>query len=227
MATNRSVLDRALEMQGQVRRLDADASVEQAAKSTAQRVRELESALADLASAVRLAQALTRYSGTEVPLGDIHGGMSELQRQASAGLPKDRVVDTARKKVSASVTGLAERSQEVWRSWTAAAFAGIPVNRIAGLDPAHQRAVRTMVDELGRLRRKPKTTLTDVVEFGTKHADVLEELAAAADASDELLALLARFDNQTITLRDITDADIALLREHGMDGEIEIRRKQG
>ncbi|MEU4517447.1 hypothetical protein AB0F52_01880 [Amycolatopsis sp. NPDC024027] len=227
MATDGSVLGRALDMQAQVRRLDADASLEQAAKSTAQRVRELESALADLASAVRLARALTRYSGTEVALGDIHGGLPELQRQASAGLPKDRTVDTARRRVSASVTGLADRCQEAWRAWTAAAFADIPTNQIAGLDSAHQRAVRVMIDELGRLRKKPRPMLVDVVDFGTKHADVLEELAAAADTSDELLALLARVDNQPVTLRDITDEDIALLREHGMDGEIEMRRKQG
>jgi hypothetical protein len=227
MDTDESVLDRALGMHAEVRRLDASASAEQAAKSTAQRVRELESALADLASAVRLAQVLTKYSGTEVTLGDIHSGMAELQRQASTGLPKDRAVDTAKKRVSASTTDLAEKSREAWRAWTAEAFTGIPANRIAGLDPAHQRTVRTMVDALGQLRRKPKPTVTDVVEFGTKHADVLEELAAAADASDELLALLTRFDAQPITLRDITDADIALLREHGMDGEIEIRRKQG
>jgi hypothetical protein len=227
MDTDDSVLGRALQMQAEVRRLDANATAEQAARSTAQRVRELESALGDLASQVRFAQALAKYSGTDVALGDIHDGMSELQRQASTGLPKDRAVDTARRRVSASTAQLAERGQGAWRTWTISAFDGIPTNRIAGLDPAGQRAVRTMVTELGQLRKKPKPLLVDVVEFSTKHAGVLEELAAAAEASDELLALLARFDAKPIMLRDITDADIALLRVHGMENEIEIRRKQG
>ncbi|MFI9811654.1 hypothetical protein [Saccharothrix variisporea] len=225
MDEDNSVLGRALRMQAEIRRLDASASAEQAAKSTAQRVRELESALADLTAQVRLARALSKYSKADVPLGDIHGGLAELQRQASTGLPKDRAVDTARRRVASSVAELAQRSQEVWRAWTTTAFEAVPANRLAGLDPARQRATRTMVEQLAQLRRKSKPAITDVVEFGTKHAEVLEELAAAADASDELLALLARFATTPITLRDITDEEIALLREHGMDGEIEIRRK--
>ncbi|CAM2923652.1 hypothetical protein SAXI111661_08535 [Saccharomonospora xinjiangensis] len=226
MATGGSVLDRALEMQGQVRRLDADASREQLAKSIAQRVRELEDALSKLDSMVQFAQAVSKYSGTQVHLGDLHVGMSELQRQAgSTGLPKERVVETARRRVLASANSLAERSQEAWHAWITEAFTRIPTNRIAGLDPARQQAVRAMVDELGRLGRRNNPTERDVEAFGTKHAAILEELAAARHVPDELLELLSRFGSHPITLRDITDAEIALLREHGMDGEIEIRRK--
>ena len=224
--TGCSILERALRMQAEVRRLDASAGTEQAARSTAQRVGELETALAGLTRHVQVGQKLARYTGVEVDLDEVHDGLAELQRHAAVGLPKDRVVATARRKVDASANRLADRNQQAWRRWTAAAYAEIPTNRSAGLDREHQALVREMIIELARLRDRPNPAVTDIAEFSAKHAAVLQELEVAAVAPDELLALLARLDSRTTTLRDLTDPDIELLREHGIDGEIEIRRMQ-
>ncbi len=221
----RSILERAQRMQAEVRRLDASAGAEQAARSTAQRVGELETALGDLAAHVRVGQALAAHASVEVALDDVRDGLAELQRHAAVGLPKDRVVSAARRKVDATAERVADRNQRAWHEWTTAAHAQIPANRLAGLDREHQATARRLIVELGRLRDRPKPTVTDIAEFSAKHAAVLEELAAAADASDELLELLSRLDARTTTLRDLTDADIALLREHGMDNEVEVRRK--
>jgi hypothetical protein len=225
--TGESVYDKALRLRAEIRRIDEGASAEQAARSAAHRVQELRSALADLTSQVSLARALTRYSETEVPLGDVRNGLFELQQRASTGLPSDQAFDAARRKVTASAEDLARRSQEVWRTWTSTSVDNLPTNRMAGLDQARQRSTRQAVDQLAALRKRTKPSSSDVVEFHNTLDAVLDELAAAKNAPDELLDLLTRFDGQQMTLRDITDSEIALLREHGMDSEIEIRRKQG
>lgn len=227
MTTVESVFDKALRLRAEIRRIDEGASAEQAVRSAAHRVQELRSALADLTSQVSLARALTRYSGTAVALGDVHNGLVELQRRASTGLPSDQAFDAARKKVTASADALARRSQEVWRTWTSASVDSLPTSRMAGLDQVRQRSTRQAVDELVALRKRTKPSSSDVVEFHSTLDTVCVELAAAENAPDELLDLLVRFDGRQVTLRDITDAEIALLREHDMDDEIEIRRKQG
>ncbi|MCG8917387.1 hypothetical protein L6E12_16500 [Actinokineospora sp. PR83] len=222
-----SLLEKAERFRAEVRRIDEGASAEQAARSATQRIQELRSALADLTAQVSLARALARCSGVPLPLGDVHSGLDELRRKASTGLPADQAFNTARKKVRAATEDLAQRAQQTWRTWTASAVDSLPLNRMAGLDRAKQRAVQAALTELNVLRKRSTPSATDVNEFSGKHGTVLDHLAAAADAPEELLALLARFDSRVLTLRDITDSDIALLREHGMDGGIEIRRVQG
>ncbi|ATE52693.1 hypothetical protein [Actinosynnema pretiosum] len=226
MSTAESLLEKARRLQSEARRLSADALVEQDTNRTARRVREVDNSLTKLETQVNLARTLNAQAGAGITLDMASDGLESLQKHASTGLPSNEAFEAARKKIEKTETALRQLVESHWKTWAAQQVKALPTNRLPGLNDSTQVKARKSLSELRVLAQKPPTR-ADVAVFKQEHASASELLAEAGELPDELLELLNRFAAGPLALRAVTDGDIALLRQHGVDGEIEIRRKQG
>lgn len=225
MPEDRSVLDKALSLQSEARRLDFGRKDEQQAQRIRERVHDMRAALGDLRIQVRLARVLKQRTGMGVDLSNLDTGRRELARKAAGGLPSDRSFNTANQKIKETTESLSREIMETWKGWAESQLSLLPVNRISMLGRARQAEVRSALGRLREYARSSRVTATDISLFTTEYEGLKDELDRAPDAPEPLLALLDRLSGRALTLRDVTDEEIAFLRQYSMDQEIEVRRR--
>lgn len=227
MTDRAPVRDKALRLQGEVRRLEAGAQEEGQANRIARRVAEVDAALARLAGHVRAVRALQRHTTVTITLSGLEAGRDDLARRAAGSIPGDAAFTAARRKVEARAGELATEIQAKWKAWADERLSALPTGGIAMLHIARQDPARATVKRLRALAAAPAVTAADIAEFATSCAGLKEELDEAGDAPEALLDLIDRLSRTAVPLRAVSDEEIALLREYAMDGEIELRRKSG
>jgi hypothetical protein len=220
------VRDRALKLQNEVRRLEAGAQGEGQARRVAQRVDEIQSALSILSGHARAARTLRRLTTVaDVSLAGLGAGRDDLARRAAGSIPSDSAFTAAKRKIEAASGDLAKEIQAAWKPWADEQLSALPDRRIATLDPARQPQARVTLRSLRSLAAAASVTALVITDFTSTYEGLAEELGEAADVPEELLAVLDRLSRNLITLRDISDDEVALLRAYQMDGDIELRRK--
>jgi len=220
------VRDRALKLQNEVRRLEAGAQGEGQAKRVARRVDEIQSALAVLSGHARAARTLRRLTtAADISLAGLGAGRDDLARRAAGSIPSDSAFTAAKRKIETSSSSLAKEIQAAWKAWADERLSALPDRRIAMLDQARQAQARATLRNLGGLAAAASVTTPVITEFTSAYEGLEDELGEAADVPEELLAVLDRLSRNLITLRDISDDEVALLRAYHMDGDIELRRK--
>ena len=97
-----SVLDKAVKLQSESRRLEAGAEGQDQANRVARRVAEIEAALARLSGLVRAARALRQHTTADVSLAGLDAGRGDLARRAAGSIPSDSAFIAARRKVDST-----------------------------------------------------------------------------------------------------------------------------
>ncbi len=220
-----SVLAKALMLQSEARRLDLGRKDEQEARRVLERVGNLRDALAGLRMQIRLAQAVEDATGSKVDISGMDRGRAEFVRKAADGLPGNPAFNIANRKIGEVIDILSDAIAKRWQAWAADQLAVLPESRIAMLEQARQTETRTAVKSLKTYAASPPTT-ANVTAFMTHYQRVKQELDKAPDTPVALSALLERLSTRVLTLRDVTNEEITLLRQYAMDLEIEVRRKR-
>jgi hypothetical protein len=218
MTEDLSVLQKAQRLQGETRRLDASAKEQAEAQRVTARTQEIRAALEKLTRQIEIAQSLKQQApAADISLQRLDDGRASLAAKGS--LPSDSAFVAARRKIEETAGRLSQEIQEAWNRWTSEQLESLATSRIPMLEPDRQEETRLVLDELKRAIRShnPNPAL-----FAAKSDRLRKMLEGAREAPGQLVSLLNRLP---LTLRDLADADIALLREHGLDGEIEVRRK--
>lgn len=226
--TQMSVYEKAKLLEDHASRIaDGEESQRQAAR-VATRLMELRSQLNQLRSQLAVAQALqARGAGLDIDLSSIDDGRAGFERSLGpSGLPSNQVFNTAKKKAQVVADRLGEANQAAWSVWTAQLLEELPVARISMLlDPGAEKQASARHAELERLA-KGKASQDSITNFAVTHAGLAELLQDAQDPPQALAVLLDRLREQSgLTLRDVTDEEIALIREYGMDAHISLKRK--
>jgi len=214
-------------LQGEVRRLEAGAQDEGQAKRVARRVAEIQSALVSLSAQARAARTLHRHTTAAVNLTGLDAGRDDLARRAAGSIPSDPAFVAARRKIEGTTSRLAAEIQAVWKAWANEQLSTLPVRRIAMLEPAQEASAQARLKSLRNLAAVKNVTASDIAEYASTYEGLLDELSEAMDVPETLLTVLHRMSRGVITLRELGDDEIALLRQYRMDGEIELRRKNG
>lgn len=206
---------------------DGEDSQRQATRVSS-RLLELRSQLNQLRSQLAVTQALqSRGAGLDIDLSGIDDGRAGFERSLGpSGLPSNQVFNTAKKKTQAVTDRLAEENQAAWSAWTEQLLADLPLARISMLVEleAEKQASRRQL-ELERIARG-KASKEDITTFATTYAGLAELLQDTQDPPEALVDLLNRLREQPgLTLSDVTDEEIALLRECRMDAHITLKRK--
>ena len=230
MSGTTSVLEKARAMTAEADRIRQGAEAEHDAARVSQRVDETLELLQQLRQLTGAARRLHAVSGSQwVDLSGLDGGRAAFARHASSGLPSNQVFTAAKQKIKDVISRLSTQLGAAWSQWTAERIAGLPLARISLLPPDEQQSARSRRDELAKLARNARNTLptsTDVSLFASAATILDETLSQLADPPQEVLALLERLGKRPpLTLGELSDEDITLLRQADVADQIEVRRR--
>ena len=222
-----SVLDKAVKLQSESRRLETGAEGQAQANRVARRVAEIETALTRLSALARTARTLQAHTTAQVSLAGLDAGRHDLARRAAGSIPSDSAFVAARRKVESAGHALAAAIQVAWTEWADGQMAALPDDRIAMLEIARQARARITLKTLRGLAGEAGVTAAGIAEFTSAYAGLREELDGARDVPQTIVGLLDSLSRRAVTLQDVTDDQIALLRELGLGREIQLRRTGG
>lgn len=224
-----SVLELAQEVTRQANRIKQDAEAEQQATRVLQRVDTVQKALAGLETAVAAALRLHAASGQQfVSLEKLDEGRESFATSVAnaGGIPRNEVFTTAANRISGATKRVTTELAAGWAQWTAREVAGIPRMRISLLDQAEQQAPRERWDSLLKTA-KVATPARDHINSFKSDLDYLHDvLDSLPDPPGAVLEILERLGQRRgMTLAELTDEEIAVLREAGVADQIEVRRR--
>ncbi|GIH72020.1 hypothetical protein [Sphaerimonospora thailandensis] len=226
MTDSISVLDKADILRGEVRRLELGQQGEQQAQRVRQRVQAVRTALGQLDSQLRVARAVVKETAHDIDLSSVSHGHNELARRAEGGaLPSDSAFNAAKQKIEKAAASIREAAYEVWRAWAAERIGALPTHRLPMLKQADLAQARARLNELRKIASSNSLAAPDVGIFVNILRQLSDELHHAPDVPIELVSVLDRLTRQTLTLKDLLDEEIQLLRRFSIDHEIEVRRK--
>lgn len=224
--TDLSVYDKAVQLQNRARQIAVGSVGEKEATRVLSRTKELRVALAELRTQVELNHTLALLGAAhKADLSGIESARSAFERKAVNGLPSDTVFNTARRKVQEFAGKFKSNNGEAWATWATAQLADLPLARVPMLSSDERAAARNREKELRQAVATRNLSKTDVTLFSSTYTLLAESLRDKSDPPSELLDLLALLEKRpSPTLRDISDADIALLRQFEMDLHITLQR---
>jgi hypothetical protein len=222
-----SVLEKAQAMTAEAARLREGEKGEQDAARISQRVDEVTVALQGLGRVVGAVERLHTVSGTRtVELSGLDEGRATFAGRAKAGLPSNQVFTAARQKINGVISRLSEQLGSAWAQWTSEQLTGLPLIRIPLLDADQQKTARERRDELVKLAKIAVPSSADVGTFQSTAGLLRDTLSEVAPPPPEILTLLQHLgERPPMTLDQLTDDDIGLLRQAGIADQIEVRRR--
>lgn len=220
-----SVLEKAQALQAEANRLREGEAAHNEAIRVSNRVDEILAALATLRQVVATARRLQSVAETPIDVFGVDDGRAVFARLASSGLPPNPVFTTAKKKIDGASARIGQEVAAAWATWTGEQISALPLIRIALLPSQAQATARKAKDELQKLARKPAPTSEDTDLFLAAHTIAAGLLGTVTDPPPEVLELLHRLgERPALTLRDVTDEQLALLRAADIDDQIELKR---
>lgn len=223
-----SVYYKATQVQSHARRLSQGSAGERETQRIARRLTDLRAALSTLRKHVEVAHELNALGwGKLVDLSDADTGRAAFASKAGPGtLPPDPVFKTAIQKVKTIAERIDQDTRTAWTDWATTCIDELPLSRIPMLQPETQRPAREKRTHLERAAQSETISRTDIALFTVTLRALSELLQQADDPPDELSTLLDRLSQRPpVTLHEVTDEQIALLRQHGMDDQIGLLRK--
>ncbi|MEU2661923.1 hypothetical protein [Micromonospora sp. NPDC007220] len=218
-----SVLDKARALTAEANRLREGSEAEDNAKRVLTQAEELSGTLERLRRLVEAARAL-RAQGVDFDLERVDDGRERFSRLATDGLPSVQAIVGARRTVDAVLQRTRAALTQIWLQWASERIAELPVQRLAVLSAAEQRAEQSTLGELKSLSKIDVPHAREISSFAAAHAGLKEALDNLREPDPELEQLLFRLSRR-IMLDQVSDADIALLREYGLADQVELHRR--
>ena len=223
-----SVLERAQAMTAEVTRIKNNADSERDAQRVGNRIAEITLSLSRLSQVTAAARQFGEKSGQPVDLSGLDDGREALVRSAERDLlPKNPAFAAARNRIDSVAKRVGEDLSARWAQWTAATLGETRTARIPMLSPEDRKSAQERLKGLQDLSRKSVPTRADIVVFSSD-IDLLRVLLdTVPDPQGEIAPLLKRLEQQRppLTLADLTDEQLTLLRQPHMAGQIELRRR--
>lgn len=228
MSEQLSVLHKAERLQAEARRLNEGEKGAEEARRISERISTLRLQLGLLQQHIRTARALmAQPEGPDIDLSGIDAGQATFARQCQAGLPPNQSFTRATQAVQKVADRIAQDTLEAWRTWTQEQLQALELARQAMLSLNDQTRAKALHQELTKTARSTTVALPAIALFANAHAELAELLRTAPPPPEGLKKLLDRLASGTaLLLSDITDAEIALLRQASLDTDLELRRRR-
>ncbi|MFF2818995.1 hypothetical protein ACFVT9_26155 [Kitasatospora cineracea] len=221
-------LEKAGKVRAGVRAIRADQQDENQRRHVAKRVQEISAELGRLEAHLRTAATFAERTGVNLDVSYVSDGHGNLSKHAAGGLPSNPAFVAAQRKLEASARRLAEELRTAWADWCQVQFGVLPLSRRSGLLKAQRDEVDKKLKELKGLQ-SPKGDLdrTTVILFTEGMAGLKEILEEAVELAPAVAQVLDRIESGLLTLADVTDEEITLLREFDLAADIRLTRKAG
>ena len=224
-----SVLDLARATAAEANRIKSGQQAEGNAERVLNRTGEIRVELQKLLQAIAAARRLAVASGVSaVDVTGLDDGRANLERLArqSSYLPSDAAFNGAKKKISDVTKRLISESEKAWAEWVRPAVNGVPAIKISQLDLADQKAARARWEALVKMSKQSSPKTDDINAFKSDLDYLHEVLDPLPPLTDQVQGLYDRLTRSpALTLAEITDEQIAQLRDNGLDSQIEVRRR--
>jgi hypothetical protein len=173
---------------------------------------QLEREVAQLRTAVHVhAEAGTLGVPVEDLSAVIADGLDALRTRASQGLPTQQALRSARDKARRGREAVESAVGTAWELWTEQQLSILQVNRAKRLGPQHRLRAEELVR---RLRTAASASQVSVSILGQFRRDLEEfrKALASIGSDDPFVPLFDRIRTERLTLADLTDDELALLR---------------
>lgn len=222
MTQSKSILIRAQALKAEARRLGDSAKDKEDALRVANEVDTAEKHLDALEKSLAVA-AVLRSQHMVVDLTALDEGLDRFVRHAGTGLPSWKAVQSASATIKGVNARVSEALRAVWWAWTTEAINALPTDRLSLLGHAQAGLVNKMLEQLRAARSSVPEKPEAVTTFIRNRDKVNAELSAVEDPGPHLRAVLQQVQDGT-TLAELSDDDIAVLRQRGWANHIVVRR---
>ncbi|MFE9324121.1 hypothetical protein ACIHDR_11900 [Nocardia sp. NPDC052278] len=169
-----------------------------------------------------------RNHGVTVSLEGHGNGLDTFEKRSAfaTGLPTPEAVRGSQSTVINVTKRLASTFQVRWGDWAQERQQSLTrdFDRKPVLNPTERASVTKQFDEVKKLAKVKAPSKGDIVRFAHLSAALSTRFAALPELGVQVRVLLEEL-RQGITLDDLSNDQIALLRENGLGGIIEVRRK--
>ncbi|MES9536866.1 hypothetical protein [Actinomadura sp. NPDC000600] len=224
--SNVTVLEKAQELQNTVRSIAESQKERDDQERVLRRIDEVRTALQAALVQQRTAVLLHERTGLTLDVSGFNTARAKLASKSRGGLPGDRAFVDARRALEAFTSELGTSLRQLWKSWATARIHEVSPARFATLSPDERREASGIYDSMKAKVNRPKVDSASILAFCKDRETLLALLQhAPTDTPEGLLELINRLDAGGVTLRELTEADIALLRAYDQDNWYTITRK--
>lgn len=223
--TGRSVHDKALDLLARARAHADGENERRQRQQVGGLLEQVEPAVRALVNRVTAVRAAARLAVPVPDLGDdIASGLSALESHIQRGLPSPQALRHARDRLRANASNIDTALAAVWRPWAEAHFNALELARAALLPPADRTRVDNLTRRLRQLAATPTPSAEEIGQFDREVRE-LRDLLDRVSPRDERLHLLSRLSCERVTLADLSDDELRLLRsERELAAQILLRR---
>ncbi|MFI5897676.1 hypothetical protein ACIA5D_47080 [Actinoplanes sp. NPDC051513] len=190
------------------------------------RVAAVKAALQKLDRAMTAARIVSDLPDSPTINMAVDDGYHDFRRNVETSNFNDTVFRAATRKLEAASTQFDTDAQQVWKTWAAQRLGSLRWERIAVLPAAERRSVRERWTRLDRIAASSPDK-SSVTEFVTTYANMRELLDDLPDLPSQLVDLLDRLSQKTpLTIADLSEEDLRILRESEVGSQIELRRRE-
>jgi len=221
-----SVLEKARELQNQARHIAEAQKDAVQQERVVRRIDEVRSALEKATGQAGIAQLLRERTGQSVGCASLVSAYERFEAKSRGGLPADRVFTEAQRALEQCAKEIAAAIREAWAQWARTCVSGVSSARFAALAPAERREAEALLRDMRGYAERRSVDGAAIRSFCAAHDEVLRLVEhAPSEVPPQLAELIERIDAGGLTLRDLSEDDIALLRAYDQDVWISVTRK--
>ncbi|MBY8879591.1 hypothetical protein [Actinacidiphila acidipaludis] len=221
-----TVLEKAQELQNTVRSISESQKERDDQERVLRRINEVRVALQAAMVQQQTAVVLRERTGQVLDVWGFEAARAKLESKSRGGLPSDPTFVNARRALEVFANELSTSLRQLWKAWAIAQIQEVSSARFVTLGPDERLEANELYESMKTKANRAKVDSASILTFCSDRDALLRLLEHAPDdAPEELLELINRLDAGGVTLRELTDTDIVLLRNYDQDRWFTVTRK--
>ncbi|MGW0927596.1 hypothetical protein [Streptomyces sp. NPDC002644] len=221
-----TVLEKAQELQNIARTISEGQKERADQERVLRRIDEVRTALHSAKAQRQTARLLHERTGLPLDVSGFDATRSKLEAKSKGGLPGDRAFVEAKNALDSLTNELTASIKRCWKDWATAQIREISPARFVTLGPGERLEATDLYESMKTNANRVKIDSACILTFCSSRDALLRLMENAPnDAPEELLELINRLDVGGVTLRELSDADISLLRSYDQDIWFTVTRK--
>ncbi|MFG2813839.1 hypothetical protein [Streptomyces sp. NPDC048410] len=221
-----TVLEKAQELQNTARSISESQKERDDQERVLRRIDEVRTALQAAVMHQQTAVLLRERTGQDLGVSGLDTARAKLESKSRGGLPADRAFVEAKRALESFTSELSTALRQLWKTWAAARIQEVSPARFVTLGLDERREATELYESMKAKASRPKVDSASILTFCSDRDTLLTLLQhAPAETPQGLLELINRLDEGGVTLRELADTDIAMLREFDQDNWYTVTRK--
>jgi hypothetical protein len=221
-----TVLEKAQELQNTARSISESQKERDDQERVLRRIDEVRTALQAATIQRQTAVLLRERTDQALDVSGFEAARAKLESKSRGGLPGDRAFVDAKRALDAFTSELSASLRQLWKAWATARIQEVSPARFVTLGPDERLEATGLYESMKTKANRSKVDSASILTFCSDRDTLLRLLEHAPDdAPEELLELINRLDAGGVTLRELTDTDITLLRNYDQDCWFTVTRK--